>query len=370
MLNFALLGCGRIAVRHAELLGNGHIPNARLAAVCDIVPEKSARLGKQYGVSSYTDMHDMMRNSRVDVIVVLTESGRHAEHVIALAPYGKHIVVEKPMALTLEDADAMIEACERAGIKLFVVKQNRFNVPVVKLREALELGRFGKLTLGTIRVRWCRDQAYYDQDDWRGTWALDGGVLTNQASHHIDLLVWMMGSVESVYARSDTALVDIEAEDTAVAVLKFTNGALGVIEATTATRPKDLEGSISILGEKGTVEIAGFAVNQLKTWNFVEPDPTDSDVITRFSVNPPNVYGFGHQAYYEHVMNSILRNSEPQVDGIIGRRSLELILALYRSIETHQEVYVRNIDPPIRLGRPHFNGDGRQRRTFMSTSRT
>ena len=178
------------------------------------------------------------------------------------------------MALTLDDADAMIRACDAHGIKLFVVKQNRFNVPVVKLREALDAGRFGKLVMGTVRVRWCRHQDYYDQDAWRGTWALDGGVLSNQASHHVDLLEWMMGDVESVFAHGATALVDIETEDTAVVrAASSRNGALGVIEATTAARPRDLEGSISILGENGTVEIGGFAVNEMQTWNFTTERP-------------------------------------------------------------------------------------------------
>ena len=213
------------------------------------------------------------------------------------------------MALTLPDADKMIEACDEAGVKLFVVKQNRFNVPVVQLRKALEDGRFGRLIMGTVRVRWCRTQAYYDQDAWRGTWALDGGVLTNQASHHVDLLEWMMGEVESVFAKSKTALVDIEAEDTAVVILKFRNGALGVIEATTAIRPKDLEGSISILGETGSVEIGGFAVNKMQTWNFTSHQDGDDEVLAKYSVNPPNVYGFGHQAYYEHVVDCINNGS-------------------------------------------------------------
>jgi predicted dehydrogenase len=286
----------------------------------------------------------------VDVAVVLTESGRHAAHVVELAKYRKHIVVEKPMALTLADADAMIEACDRAGVKLFVVKQNRFNVPVLKLRQALEAGRFGKLVLGTVRVRWCRKQSYYDQDSWRGTWALDGGVLTNQASHHIDLLEWMMGDVESVFAMSATSLVKIETEDTAVVALKFLNGALGVIEATTATRPSDLEGSISILGEGGTVEIGGFAVNQLKVWKFTHDRPEDADTIENCSVNPPNVYGFGHKAYYEHVVDCVLRGSAQLVDGLRGRKSLELISAIYESIETQQEVHMRFRPRHSRLG--------------------
>lgn len=350
MINFALVGCGRIAKRHSELLGNKQLPHARLAGVCDVVESKARVIGQRFSVPFYTDMHAMMKEGGVDVVVILTESGNHAKHVLELAKYGKHLVVEKPMALNLDDADAMIRVCDDAGVRLFVVKQNRFNIPVLKLREALEQKRFGKLVMGTIRVRWCREQAYYAQDAWRGTWALDGGVLTNQASHHVDLLEWMMGDVDSVFAKGMTALVNIEAEDTAVALLKFRNGALGVIEATTAVRPKDLEGSISILGEKGTVEIGGFAVNQMKVWNFAEPLPGDADVIEKFSVNPPNVYGFGHQAYYEHVIDCICNQKRHLVDGLEGRRSLELINALYESIETGREIPLRFRPKRSRLG--------------------
>lgn len=353
MLNFAIVGCGRIAKRHSELLGHQQIAGARLAAVCDTVPARAEAIGQQFGVPYYSDMHDMMRRENIDVVVVLTESGAHAEHVIALSKHRKHIIVEKPMALTLIDADRMIEACDSAGVKLFVVKQNRFNVPVVKLRQALKDGRFGKLVMGTVRVRWCRTQAYYDQDSWRGTWALDGGVLTNQASHHIDMLEWMMGDVESVFAISRTALVNVETEDTAVVVLRFTNGALGVIEATTAARPKDLEGSISVLGEGGTVVIGGFAVNEMVTWNFTEAEPGDEDVLKKFSVNPPNVYGFGHQAYYEHVVSAITNNTQHLVDGLAGRKSLELISAIYESIETGKEVSLRFKPSRCRLGHRH-----------------
>ena len=304
----------------------------------------------RFGVPYFTDMHEMMKAIDIDVVTVLTESGYHAKHVVELAKYKKHIVVEKPMALTLDDADAMIRVCDEADIKLFVVKQNRFNVPVVKTREALEAGRFGKLVLGTVRVRWCRPQAYYDQDSWRGTWALDGGVLTNQASHHVDLLEWMMGEVESVQAMSTTALANIEAEDTAIVNLRFRNGALGIVEATTAVRPKDLEGSLSILGETGTVEIGGFAVNQMKVWSFTEPQEGDEDVMEKYSVNPPNVYGFGHHAYYEHVVDSILNNKKHLVDGLVGRKSLELINAIYESIETKKEIFLRFQPKYCRLG--------------------
>lgn len=350
MLKFALVGCGRIAKRHSELLGLNQINNASLAAVCDIDEEKAKKIGGQFAVPYYTDMNEMMKNEAIDVVCVLTESGNHAKHVITLAKYGKHIIVEKPMALTLDDADAMIQACDETGCKLFVVKQNRFNIPVVKLREALEAGRFGKLVLGTVRVRWCRDQNYYDQDLWRGTWAMDGGVLTNQASHHVDLLEWMMGDVESVFAKSATALVNIEAEDTVIVTLKFKNGALGIIEATTAVRPKDLEGSITVLGENGTVEIGGFAVNKMLHWNFMEPMDDDSEVMDKYSVNPPNVYGFGHQAYYEDVVDCILNNKKHLIDGLVGRKSLELISAIYESIETGKEVFLRFKPSKCKLG--------------------
>ena len=350
MLNFVLVGCGRIAKRHSELLGLNQVANARLSGVCDIVESKARAIGEKFSVPFFPDMHQMLSQVTADVIVILTESGNHARNVVELAPYGKHIVLEKPMALSLDDADALIQACDEAAVKLFVVKQNRFNVPVLKLREALEQKRFGKLVMGTIRVRWCRKQDYYDQDKWRGTWALDGGVITNQASHHIDLLEWMMGDVDSVFAKSSTALVKIEAEDTAVAVLRFRNGALGVIEATTATRPVDLEGSISILGEGGVVEIGGFAVNQMKVWRFADSKPGDNEVMEKFSVNPPSVYGFGHQAYYAHVVDCILNNKRQLVDGLTGRRSLELISAIYESIETGKEVHLRFNPRWSRLG--------------------
>ena len=350
MISFALVGCGRIARRHSELLGNGQIKNARLAAVCDIVEAKARRIGEQFSVPWFTDMHEMVRNADIDVLSILTESGNHARHAIALAQHGKHLVVEKPMALTLDDADMMIRACDAARIRLFVVKQNRFNIPVLKVREALERGRFGKLVLGTVRVRWCREQSYYDQDAWRGTWAMDGGVLANQASHHVDLLEWMMGEVDSVFAMTSTALVNIEAEDTAVVVVRFRNGGLGVIEATTAARPKDLEGSLSLLGEGGVVEIGGFAVNQLKTWSFVCPEPGDAAVLEKYSVNPPDVYGFGHRAYYDHVVDCVVNGAQQLVDGLEGRKSLELINAIYESVETAAEVKLRFRPTHCRLG--------------------
>ncbi len=352
MLQFALMGCGRIAQRHADLIGSGKVAGAGLAAVCDVIGEKAVLLGEKYDVPWFTDAHEMMESmgDKVDVLTILTESGLHARHTIQMARYRKHIVVEKPMALRLADADEMIRVCDAAGIKLFVIKQNRYNYPVLKLREAMESGRFGKIVMGTVRVRWSRNQAYYDQADWRGTWAGDGGVFSNQASHHVDLLEWMLGEPVSVFAKSRTALVDIETEDTGVAIITFASGAIGIVEATNATRPKDLEGSISILGEHGTVEIGGFAVNEMKTWNFETEEPGDEEVLSTYRTNPPDVYGFGHLSYLEHVVDCIENNSPALVDGLEGRKSLELISAIYESIETGQEVRLKFAPRLCRLG--------------------
>lgn len=352
-LRFAVMGCGRISGQHCGPLASGNVTDAELTAVCDVKPDRAERIARKYGVPGFASLEALMTavGDRVDVITVLTESGSHARHTIEAAGYGRHVVVEKPMALTLADADAMIRTCDDHGVKLFVVKQNRFNAPVMRLREALEAGRFGKLVMGTVRVRWCRDQAYYDLDPWRGTWALDGGVLTNQACHHVDLLQWMMGDVETVFAKSRTALVAVETEDTAVAMLRFSNGALGVVEATTAARPDNLEAAISILGEQGTVEIGGIAVNAMKVWQFAGPAGDAPDGAEGDAPPPPNVYGHGHQAYLNHVVDCILNNAKPLVDGREGRRSLELISAMYESIETGREVSFPFTPSHCRLGR-------------------
>ena len=351
MIRFALLGCGRIAKRHADLLGTGQIVGACLAAVCDIDQQRAGAFGEMYRVPAFASVDDLLASTGIDVVSVLTPSGMHAEHAIAAARSGRHVVVEKPMALLLEDADRMIEAADAAGVCLFVVKQNRFNVPVVKAREALDAGRFGRLVLGTVRVRWCRDQRYYDQDPWRGTWAQDGGVIANQASHHVDMLGWFMGPVESIHARGSRTLVNIEAEDTCVATLRFRSGALGIVEATNTTRPRDLEGSLSVLGSGGSIEISGFAVNEMRHWNFVKPLPGDTEVIGRYSVNPPNVYGFGHQAYYQHVVACLDDGVKPLVDGHEGRESLELVAGLYEAMASGRAVELPLRTMHSRLGR-------------------
>jgi len=358
IIHFALVGCGRISKKHVDSITGYLRDRAILSCVCDLKPDRARVLGVKLGIPWYVDYHEMLtRHPEVDVVNILTESGNHAKHSIDIVKqFQKHIVVEKPMALSLDDSDNMIHICDEYGVKLFVVKQNRYNLPVIQLRQALETGRFGKLVTGMVRVRWCRKQDYYDQDGWRGTWAMDGGVFANQASHHIDLLVWMLGEPVSVFAKSRTALVNIETEDTGVAVIQFQNGALGVVEATTATRPKDLEGSLSILGEKGSVEIGGFAVNEMKVWNFVEHQPEDDNVLNEKKEQPPNVYGFGHNKYLENVCDSIRLEKKALVDGLEGRKSLELIHAIYESIETGKEIVLRFRSKHCRLG-SQLNGE-------------
>ena len=350
-VNFALLGCGRIARKHARTMLNS-VPDGRLVAVCDIQKENAESFGEEYGVPSFDSLDAMMAEcgDTIDVVNVLTPTGMHPQHVVDVAAHGKHVVVEKPMALTLTDAETMVQACDRAGVRLFVVKQNRYNLPVQRLHEAIQAGRFGKIVMATARVRWCRDQAYYDQDKWRGTWRWDGGVFANQASHHIDLLHWLVGDVDSVFSYTERQLVDIEAEDSGIALLRFRNGGLGVLEATTAARPKDLEASISIMGEKGTAEIGGYAVNELTTWQFAEPLPEDEEIRNNSNQNPPDVYGFGHVEYLKHVVDVVLEGGPAFVDGIEGMKSLRLISALYESAASGKEVSLRFEPRYSRLG--------------------
>jgi len=348
-----LVGCGRIAGRHTEILGSGVINEARLVSVCDIVESKAQALGRKYNVSFYTDPITMLDSELgIDLIVILTESGLHAQLVIDLCKYKKHIMVEKPIALTLSDGEAMVDACRQAGVKLFVVKQNRLNVPVVKLYQAIEQGRFGRIHTASVRVRWCRDHNYYDQASWRGTYELDGGVIANQASHHVDLLSSILGPAQSVFAVGKRALSNIEAEDTCLAIVRFKNDALGLIEATTATRPVDLEGSISVLGERGTAVIGGFAVNQLLTWNFADGLDNIDEVKDNFSVNPPNVYGYGHQEYYSRVVKYLHGElTNPPISDHEALQTLELICGIYESMHLEQEVHFPVSSYQNKLGR-------------------
>jgi UDP-N-acetyl-2-amino-2-deoxyglucuronate dehydrogenase len=353
-LRTGFIGCGRIVGKHVGAVRE-LADDLELVAVCDLVPERAAHVAKQTGARPYTDYNEMIERERLDLVHILTWSGNHAAIAIACAGRVPNLLIEKPMALRLIDADRLIETCDHTGTRLFVVKQNRYNPPVVALRRALDQGRFGRLIMGTVRVRWARTPEYYRQDAWRGTWALDGGVLANQASHHIDLLAWVFGPVETVFAKTDTFLAPIEAEDTGVVLLKFKSGALGIVEATTCTRPRDLEGSISVLGSLGTVEIGGFAVNETRVWQFTDPLPED-ELVFDASTNPPDVYGFGHVALLRDVVAAIRENRRFMIDGLEGRRSVELLNAIYESVERGSEVTVTFSPSFCRLGEPVGGG--------------
>ncbi len=349
-VRFALIGCGQIAKKHAAAVNR--LSDAEIVGVYDENADAAGQFASSHNLQAYDTLDDLVRLTEPDVFSILTPSGAHAENVLSVIGYKRNVVVEKPIALRLDDVDRILEECDKAGVSLFVVQQNRFNPPVQWAKKALEAGRFGKLVMGTVRVRWCRDQKYYDQKSWRGTWALDGGVLTNQASHHIDMLLWMMGPVESVFAKTATRLVNIEAEDTGAAVLKFRSGALGIVEATTATRPRDLEGSISILGEKGSVEIGGFFMNELKTWTFADPSPEDERVWQE-GAGVPKEFAWNHTEYLRNVVECIRSESRGLVDGLEGRKSIEVINAIYESSETGVESSLRFTPKKCRLGVSH-----------------
>lgn len=330
-INFAVIGCGRIAPRHISAIHS--ISEARLVAVCDVSEERARKTAQENKCDYYTDYADILQRQDVDVINICTPSGNHYEITLAAARAKKHVVTEKPMAMNLAQAREMVRVCREEGVKLFVIKQNRYNPPIQKLREALEQGKFGKLFLGNTTVRWQRPQSYYDQDPWRGTKARDGGVLMNQASHHIDMLQWMLGEPESIVGFCGTMTHKIEAEDTGIAIIKFKNGAFGVIEATTSVFPENLEGSISIFGEKGSVKIGGTAMNKIELWKFQDLTPEEAKKIKECPTNPPNVYGYGHLEYLKDVVKSIKENLPPVISGEEGLKSLELIEAIYKSIE-------------------------------------
>jgi UDP-N-acetyl-2-amino-2-deoxyglucuronate dehydrogenase len=270
-------------------------------------------------------------------VTIATPSGLHPAQGILAARAGKHVVMEKPMAISLTGADQLVQACDKAGVHLFVVKQNRLNPPVQLLKRAVDRGRFGRIYLASCTVHWARPQEYYDQAPWRGTWEFDGGAFMNQASHYVDLIQWLMGPVESVMAKTATLARRIETEDSGVAILKFRSGALGTIEVTMLAYPRNLEGSITLLGEKGSAKIGGTAVNKIEHWEFAEYDDDDK-LVELADTNPPNVYGLGHEGYYRNVLAVLRGEAKADTDGRAGRKSLELILGIYESAKTGREV--------------------------------
>jgi len=335
VFRIALAGCGRISESHIEAIKR--IDGLELAGVCDVIEERARAAGEKNNVPWFRSYADMVAGVDCEVVAIATPSGLHPAQGVLAASAGKHVVTEKPMAISLTGADKLVRACDDAGVHLFVVKQNRLNAPVQLMKRAIDKGRFGRIYLANCTVRWSRPQEYYDQAPWRGTWEFDGGAFMNQASHYVDLIQWLIGPVESVVAKTATLARKIETEDTGVAVLKFRSGALGTIEVTMLTYPRNLEGSLTILGERGTAKIGGTAVNKIEHWTFDQPDP-DDDLVAGAATNPPNVYGFGHEGYYRNVLAVLRGEANPDTDGRAGRKSLELILGIYESARTGREV--------------------------------
>ena len=335
-LKFAIIGCGRIALKHAEAILA--LPEAELVAVCDIIPEKAQAFAEKYGGTSYNDYADMLQKADIDVVTVATPSDLHAPIGIAAAQAGKHVMVEKPMAMTLQSADEMIAACHEAGVRLAVIHQNRFNTSVQRMRQALVEGRFGKLTHGQATIRWNRNDNYYAQAPWRGTKLQDGGVLMNQSIHNIDLLQWTFGPVESVFGYTTTRLRKIEMEDVAGAVLKFRNGAIGLIEAASTIYPGNIEETLNVFGETGSVIIGGIAVNRIETWEFPDSEGEKAGIFASQESDPPTVYGFGHREIIQDMIRAVKENRAPAIPGEEGRKALEIILAIYKCQETGRPV--------------------------------
>ena len=333
--DIALVGCGRISKNHLDAIRR--IDGLRLVAVCDSDASRARAVGEEQRVPWFSEYPEMLQKTACDVVTIATPSGLHSAQGVLAARAGRHVITEKPMSITLEQADALVDACDTASVKLFVVKQNRLNPAVQLLKRAVDKGRFGRLYLANTTVRWNRPQEYYDAASWRGTWEFDGGAFMNQASHYVDLIQWLMGPVESVIAKTATQARKIEAEDSGVAVLKFRNGALGVIEVDVLTYPKNWEGSIALIGEKGSAKIGGTAVNKVEHWVFADYDDDDK-LIESASTNPPSVYGFGHEGYYRNVLAVLRGQAQPETDGRAGRKSLELIIGIYESAKTGRDV--------------------------------
>jgi UDP-N-acetyl-2-amino-2-deoxyglucuronate dehydrogenase len=331
----ALVGCGRISKNHFEAISR--IDGLQLVAVADADLGRAQAVAQEQGVPAFESLDEMLAQVPSDLVSICTPSGLHPEHGIQAARAGRHVLTEKPMAISLAGADELVHACDAAGVHLFVVKQNRLTPPIQLLKRAVDKGRFGRIYSTNVTVRWTRPQEYYDAEPWRGTWEFDGGAIMNQASHYVDLMQWLVGPVESVMAKTATQARRIEAEDSGMAVLKFRSGALGVLEVSVLTYPRNLEGSITILGDRGSVKIGGTAVNRVEHWLFAEYDDDDK-LVEAANTNPPNVYGFGHEGYYRNVLPVLRGEAKPDTDGRAGRKSLELILGIYESARTGCDV--------------------------------
>lgn len=328
-IKFAILGCGRISPKHFDAILQ-HSDNAELVAVCDTDSVVLDEISKKYNVKGYATLDELLKNSDADVVSICTPSGLHPEQAIAISKAGRHVVTEKPMATKLADGKRMVRNADEQGTHLFVVKQNRLNPTLQLLKSAIKKKRFGRIYMVALNVFWTRPQDYYDQAAWRGTWEFDGGAFMNQASHYIDLLDWLIGPIESVFSYTSTLERNIEVEDTGVACVKWRSGTLGTINVTMLTYPKNLEGSITVLGEKGSVKVSGVAVNEIEHWEFDTEDEDDKKVKDS-NYETSSVYGVGHPLYYENVIKVLRGEEKPETDGRSGLRSLETIIAMYSS---------------------------------------
>lgn len=334
-MKYVLIGCGRIAVNHIKAVLNNQL---ELAAVCDVKPEAMETLLAKYGLEKdvsirrYTDYREMIEAEQPTLAAIATESGLHAEIALYCIAHDVNVIIEKPMAMSMADADAIVEAAEQYHVKVCACHQNRFNPAVQATRKALDEGRFGKLSHGSIHVRWNRNKDYYDQAPWRGTWAQDGGCMMNQCIHGVDLLRWMMGDeVEEVYAQTAQQFHHyLECEDVGMAVVKFKNGAIGTIEGTTNVYPKNLEETLYLFGETGTVKIGGTSTNNIDVWDFADRQPEDEE-LKGLQEATSNVYGNGHSSLYANMIDAIQRDQRPYVDAVAGRNALEMVLAIYQS---------------------------------------
>ena len=340
-MRYALIGCGRISPNHVVAAKNNHL---EIVALCDIEPKNSKdkilKFDLPKDTHQYTDYREMLKVEKPELVAIATESGKHAAIALDCIETGCNIIIEKPIALSLEDADEIIERAKQKGVKVCACHQNRFNKSIQKIREAIEKERFGRLLYGTAHIRWARDYEYYSRAKWRGTWVQDGGALMNQCIHDIDLLRWMMGDeIDEVVGFTDRLKHDyIEAEDLGIALIRFKNGAYGIIEGTTNIYPRNLEETLYIFGEKGTVKAGGEAVNIIEEWNFSDYIDDPNEVKRECHELPPNIYGFGHSKLYADVIDAITDDRPPYVDGEAGRRALELVLAIYQSAATGDRV--------------------------------
>jgi UDP-N-acetyl-2-amino-2-deoxyglucuronate dehydrogenase len=335
-IKIGIIGCGRISKNHFDAVSQ--IQEAEFVAACDVIDSRLQTVSDNYGIKKlYTNYKEMMEKENLDLVSICTPSGLHPQIGIDAANHRINVLTEKPMATNIEAADALIRACDANNVKLFVVKQNRLNSTMQLLKRAIDKGRFGRIYLAESNVFWQRPQAYYDAEKWRGTWEFDGGAFMNQASHYVDALYWLLGNVDNVMAYTATMARRIEAEDTGCAILHFRNGIIATLNVTMLTFPKNFEGSITIIGEKGTVKIGGVAVNKIEKWEFEDYDDDDR-IAQDANYQPPNVYGFGHNPYYRNVIDVLLGKDVPSTDGRDGRKSVEIIQAIYRSAKNGKRI--------------------------------